>query len=49
VSARRRTALIYQHATAERDPAIADALGEMIVASLADEGDDDDGQGDEDE
>jgi integrase len=41
-----QAALIYQHATAERDRAIADALGEMIVASLAD---DDDDQGDEDE
>jgi integrase len=40
-----QAALIYQHATAERDRAIADALGEMIVASLADEDDD---QGDED-
>jgi integrase len=40
-----QAALIYQHATAERDRAIADALGEMIAASLADEDDD---QGDED-
>jgi integrase len=30
-----QAALVYQHATAERDRAIADALGEMIVASLA--------------
>jgi integrase len=44
-----QAALIYQHATAERDRAIADALGEMIVASLADEGEDDDDQGDGDE
>jgi integrase len=41
-----QAALIYQHTTAERDRAIADALGEMIVASLADEVD---VQGDEDE
>jgi hypothetical protein len=27
--------LIYQHATAERDRAIADALGVMITESLA--------------
>jgi hypothetical protein len=40
-----QAALIYQHATAERDRAIADALGEMIAARLADEHDD---QGDED-
>jgi Phage integrase family len=45
-----QAALIYQHATAERDRAIADALGQMIVASLADEdADEDDDQGDEGE
>ncbi len=35
-----QAALIYQHATPERDRAIADALGDMIAASLADDGDD---------
>ncbi len=45
-----QAALVYQHATAERDRAIADALGEMIVASLAADGEvDGDDQGDEDE
>lgn len=45
-----QAALVYQHATAERDRAIADALGEMIVASLAAGGAvEDDDQGDEDE
>lgn len=34
-----RAALIYQHATAERDRAIADALGEMIIEALADDDD----------
>jgi integrase len=44
-----QAALVYQHATAERDRAIADALGEMIVASLAAGGQvEDDDQGDED-
>jgi integrase len=32
-----QAALIYQHATAERDRAIADALGEMINEALADD------------
>jgi integrase len=41
-----QAALIYQHSTAERDRVIADALGEMIVRSLANKGDD---QADEDE
>jgi hypothetical protein len=45
-----QAALVYQHATAERDRAIADALGEMTVASLAVGGEvEDDDQGDEDE
>jgi hypothetical protein len=43
-----QAALIHQHATTERDRAIADALGQMITASLASD-DPDDGQGDEDE
>jgi hypothetical protein len=30
-----QAALIYQHATDERDRAIADALGQMIEATLA--------------
>jgi hypothetical protein len=30
--------LIYQHATAERERAIADALGAMITDALADDG-----------
>jgi integrase len=34
-----QAALIYQHATAERDRAIADALGEMIIDALADDDD----------
>jgi integrase len=41
-------ALIYQHATAERDRAIADALGQMIQATLAATPDADD-PADEDE
>lgn len=43
-----QAALIYQHATDERDRAIADALGQMIEATLAatTEGED---QADEDE
>jgi hypothetical protein len=41
-----QAALIYQHSTAERDRVIADALGEMIVRSLANKGDD---QADEEE
>jgi hypothetical protein len=28
-----RAALIYQHATQERDPAIADGLSNLVVAS----------------
>ena len=34
-----QAALIYQYATAERDRAIADALGEMITDALADDDD----------
>ncbi len=44
-----QAALVYQHATAERDRAIADALGEMIVASLAAGVEVEDDRGDEDE
>ena len=43
-----QAALIYQHTTAERDRAIADALGQMIEATLAATPDADD-QADEDE
>lgn len=32
-----QAALIYQHATAERERAIADALGAMISEALAEE------------
>jgi integrase len=32
-----QAALLYQHATAERERAIADALGEMITEVLSDD------------